>query len=333
MSGWLGQFLTKDEVTYGTPVTPLVGAGTKAWDINSESITVVPNIIKSNAIRRSTTAFVARSAQYVRYLGSPAGAAPMEVLSRGFGWWLKYMTGGVAGTAGPVDSAFTHTSTFGSLNGDAFTAQVGRPRFDSAASPTIDAYTYHGGKLTGWDLELEAGGILLFTPQMQFEEMDTTTALGTPSYPTAEPLIFCGGDVTIGGSSVNARKVKLSAGRSLTVEDRRVRATCAQVEPREDGERTYSVEVELDYDNRTQQARVESLTNAGSIAAVNFSAQGQTLVGATAKPSLSVAMATVMFMGDPVTISGPSGIRQVLKGEVLDTEPVITYVTLDATAT
>src|SRR5688500_1779191 len=108
-----------DEVTYGTAVTV-----TKFFEYNSESIEETAGRTEGNPMRAG---FTLRNDRFTPYFSGAARSIELDVMTKGFGYWLKHMTGAVA-TTGPAETVvYTHTGTFGDLLGDFFTCQVNRP--------------------------------------------------------------------------------------------------------------------------------------------------------------------------------------------------------------
>jgi len=138
MSGFLGQLGVKDEVTYGTLVTP-----DRFFEFLSEGLAAETGRVESPGIRAGTR--VLRSDRRVPYINGVTGSIELDVLSLGWSWWLKHMLGTVA-TTGPAEtSVYTHTGTVGDLTGDFFTLQVGVPQIGGA---TITPKTVTGCKVT-----------------------------------------------------------------------------------------------------------------------------------------------------------------------------------------
>lgn len=326
MSGFLGQLGVADESTYGTPVTV-----TRFFEFNSESIAVETGRVESPGIRAGTR--VLRSDRRVPYIMGGSGSVDLDVLSKGFGFWLKHMLGTVA-TTGPAETTvYTHTGTIGSLTGNSFTAQVGVPQIGGG---TVTPKTCHGGKVKSWELSCKAGETLKAKLDLDFEDVEHSTALATASYPTAmEPLTFIRGLVTVGGAQTDVAEFTVKGDNGLKVDRRYLRNSSLKKEPVEAGLRKITCDLTLDFDSLTHQNRVLSATATGAQAAVVLYCEGLTTIGSTLKPKLTITIPVVMFDGDTPTVSGPDVVPQKLKGVGLfdgTNSPVsVAYQTLDAT--
>jgi hypothetical protein len=136
------QLMVKNEVTYGTAVTP-----DRTFEFNSESISDSFGRTEGDPLRVGT--YVKRNDRFTPYYAGASGTIELDVMTKGFGWWLKQMLGNVA-TTGPTETTvYTHTGTMADLIGTAFTAQVARPFHPSG---TVQAFTFEGGKVASWEL-------------------------------------------------------------------------------------------------------------------------------------------------------------------------------------
>lgn len=328
MSGFLGQLGYVDESTYGTPVTV-----TKFAEFNNESIAVEVGRVESAGIRAGQRAM--RSDRRIPYIMGASGSFEIDVLSKGFGFWLKHMLGTVA-TTGPAEtSVYTHTGTLGTLTGDFFTLQVGVPQIGGGS---ITPKTCHGGKIKSWELTCAAGETLKFKADCDFEDLEHSTALATASYFTAmEPLTFIGGVATIGGTSTDITDFSVKCDNNLKVDRRYLRTSALKKEPVEAGMRAITAEMTLDFDSLTNQNRVLSATAAGAQANVVLFAQGVGTIGTTLRPRVTITMPGFMFDGDTPTVSGPDIVPQTLKGVALSTNATgddaisVAYQTVDVT--
>jgi hypothetical protein len=308
MSGFLGQLGYVDEVTYGTPVTV-----TKFAEFNSESLAVETGRVESPGIRASNR--MLRSDRRIPYIMGASGSVEFDAMSKGFGWWLKHMLGAV-GTSGPTESTvYTHTGTVGDLTGDFFTLQVGVPQIGGG---TITPKTVTSCKIKSWELSCKAGEALKFKADVDGQTLNHSTALATASYFTGmEPLTFIGGVVTIGGTSTDVTDFSVKVDNNLKVDRRYLRTSALKKEPVENGIRSVTADLTLDFDNLTNQNRVLSATAAGAQAAVVLYAQGIGTIGSTLNPRVTITLPVFMFDGDTPTVSGPEVVPQALKGVAL----------------
>ncbi len=297
-----------DEVTFGTPVTV-----TKFYEYNSESIELMQGRVESKGLR--ATRRVQRADRFEPFRRGAAGTVELDVPTKGFGYWLKHMMGTVASSAA-VDSNYTHTGTIGSLLGDFFTLQVNRPFNPSG---TAQAFTYHGCKVTGWELAMDLDGKLVCSLDIDAEDEDTTTGLATASYPSdARVFTFAGAALTIAATSVEVKNFRVSGSNGLNVNRRFLRSSSLKKEPVENEERSYEWEVEVEFESLTQYNRFRDGARASTLAAIVATFDGPIAHGGATLPRLTVTMPMCRFDKAPMNVSGPEALMQTLSGVALD---------------
>ena len=276
----------------------------------------------------------ARDDKFVPYLGEAVGTVTLDVLSRGFGYWLKHMLGAVA-TTGPTDSVYTHTATPADLLGTSFTAQLGKPFHPSG---TVQPFTYSGCKLSSWTLSCEPEGTLQCELEINAAVDNPATALATASFPasaTTEVLCWAGGVVQIGGTNVDVTSISISQDNSLNVDRRFQRGNTAKKE-QTGSKRTTTFEIGLDFSDLTQVNRAKSLTRAGALASISATWTGLILAGVSTYPSLQASMASCRFDDWEAPTNMDDGISLKLTGEVETPSAggnaiALAYKTLDST--
>jgi len=326
MSGFLGQLGFKAESTYGTGVTV-----DKFVEFNSESIAAELGRIESPGIRAATRTL--RSDRRVPYIMGASGSVEFDVLSKGFGWWLDKALGSVSTGSAAETVVYTHTGTIGSLTGKFFTAQAGVPQISGS---TVTPKTCTGGKVKSFELSCAAGEALKFSADLDFANIEHTTALASATYPTSmEVLTFIGGSLTVGGTATPITKFSVKVDNGLMTDRRYLQSSATKKEPVEAGLRKVDVELGLDFDSLTHQDRVLSATASGAQAAVVLTCAGIGTIGTTLKPTVTITLPVVMFDGDTPTVGGPDVVEQTLKGVGLfdgtNQAISIAYKTLDAT--
>lgn len=327
MSGVISQLGTVDEVTYGTPVTV-----TKFHEIVDENIQGQYARIESSSLRAASR--VQRSDRWALNPKGASGPVQLEVMSKGFGFWLKHMMGSVV-TTGPTETtAYNHSGRVAALTGDSFTLQVGRPDIADVIRP----FTYEGGKITGWELSNSVDGFLMCRLDCDFEAEGTATGLATASYPTGmEILNFVGGLITVGGSNFDATDITIRANNNLKTDRYFIRQNSLKKEPLENGAREYSVSMTCEFVDLVTYNRVAATTNAAAMGDVVAKWEGGLLAGATTiKAGLHCTMDTVRFDAFGPAVQGPELLTATLEGRVLDESGangpvVLDYKTLDVT--
>lgn len=316
-----------DESTYAGTPAPAV---TRFFEFNTEDIAETEGRTLSTGLRVGT--YVDRADRFTPYFEGAAGNVEMDVLTKGFGYFLKHMLGSVS-TSAVADSLYTHTGTMGDLWGDSFVMQVGRPLNPSG---TVQPFTYLGGKVTDWELANAVNGNLVLTLGTDFAQVDTTAGLATASYPSAmEPLTWAGGVVSVGGATVDVTEITIKGENALKTDRRFIRGNTDKKQPTS-GRRSVEVALKLDFESMAMRNRVHALTRSAAIGQVEAQWTAPTLAGTSSKPFLRANMPTVRFDEWKAAIGGPEGIDQEVTGVVVfdgTNSPVtIQYGSTDATA-
>lgn len=353
-AGWNGSFLvmqipstttavisTGTTLLTATTVQPTATAsgwaipGTPArfFEYNTETMKRVNGRSKSTAVRAGTR--VERSDRFVPYVTSSKGTISLEVLSKGFGFWLEHLLGAVA-TTGPTDSAYTHTATIADLVGKGFTLQINRPL--AAAGFTDQPFTWTGCKVAKWTLECDTQGLCVFTADIICQGELVNVVLATASYPAASELLsWVGGKVQINAVQVDVTKWKLSCDNMLDDSRLFLRENSLIKEPVEKDLRAITVEFTCDWDDLTHYQRFVATTASGALAAVIVEAKSPTMLGATpaSLPALRATM-TAVDLGDLSTgVAGQQEMSQAITGIVkfdgTNSALQLQYVTADST--
>lgn len=315
-----------NEVAYGTLLTP-----TKFIEFNQEGISETESRTEGDPLRVGT--FVKRNDRFTPYFGGAAGSVQFDVMTKGFGWFLQHMLGQVV-TTGPTETTvYTHTGTMADLLGKFFSLQVARPFHPTG---TVQPFAYLGGKCTKWQLSNSVDGNLVCDLDLDFQNVDTATALATAAYPASmENLTWAGGVVTIGGSSYDITEISMSGDNGLNVGRRQIRANTLKKEPT-GGRRELTWSMKADFDSMTQRNRAHATTRAGALAIITATWNGPTLLGTTLFPQLQVTIPAGRFDSWKAANDKPEGIDQELSGVGLydgSASPVtMVYKTADVTA-
>lgn len=314
------------ESTYGTPVTV-----TRFYDFNSESMKSQFGRINSTGIRTGLRA--QRSTAFTPYVIGAAGSIAMDVPTKNWGYWLRLILGATA-TGSVTDANYTHTGTFGDLTGDMFTMQIGRPFMGSA---TVQPFTYHGCKVAKWTLGCSKEQLLVFSADIDAEDVDTSTGLATASYVAGyDQFSFAGGSVTIGGAAVELESFEVSVDNNLKTDRRYIRGSALKKEPLENGFRNITWKARADFDALTQYNRYASTTAAGAISQIIATFDGPVAHGGTTLPRVEITIDAPRFDDASFNISSPNLLMQDLSGigmyDLTDSPVTVTYRTTDTTA-
>jgi hypothetical protein len=312
-----------NEVTYGTPLTV-----TRFFEYDSESVALQTGRVESPSLRSGTR--VLRSDRFEPYRMGAAGNVVMPVPTKGFGIWLTHMLGG-SSIGSVTDGNQTQTHVVGPLLGDFFTMQIGKPFNPSG---TVQPFTYHGCKVTGWTLSCDLDGFLTADIAIDAEDEDTSTALATASYPADfRCFSFTGAALTIASTSIEVRNFSVSGDNALDTNRRYLRNSALKKEPVENGMRTYEWSCTADFSDLTQYNRFSSATRAGAVAAIVATFDGPVAHAGTTLPRLEITIPVARFDDVSQNISGPEALTQDISGVALfdgTNSPVsITYRTSD----
>lgn len=322
------QLGVRDESTWGTAVTV-----DRFFPLISESMEPVVDKLETEARRAGL--LVQRSDISIPIYKGSAGSIEIPVMNRSFGWWLKHLLGGTA-TAGPTDSAYTHTGTVATLLNDSFTMQVNRPFHDSG---TNQAFTYEGCKIVSWELTAGVDEEVKLTAEVDAENESTGTSLASASYPTGLELLswaHASSQLTIAGTQVPITSFSLQCDNALKTDRHYIYGSGLKKQQVANGYRDIQFSLDCDFDSLTQYNRLRASTNAGQYAAIVVTLVAPTLIGSTTFPSLTITIPAARF--DQVTIDNSSmdpntqSISGVARFDGTNSPITLAYVTADATA-
>jgi hypothetical protein len=299
----------KKESVYGTPVVV-----DTFHEYDSEGIVPVVERFESAALR---TTRGPRDDRFIPSVVGYDGPLTIPVLTKGFGYWCEFLTGGDVTTTGPAETTvYTHTFNVGSLCDDSLTIQIDKPL--GVCGDDDQAFTYAGAKISEWTLTQEAGGVLMCEMQVMAQTGTTATAKATASFVTGNELIpWSNTSLTIGGTSVPVKSWSVSCNNQL--EDRRlINGTAYRAKPVETAYREITFSCTCDFEAlATIYNRVTSATAAGALAAVVITANGPTLLGSTIYPGLTITMPAVRFDEGFPTVTGPGMIEISASGKAM----------------
>lgn len=316
-----------DEVTYGTVVAP-----TEFFEFNEEDVSGVYERIESEGLRAGTK--VLRSDRWVPNPKGAEGGITMEVVDKGFDFWLNHMLGAVS--AGAVASGVKpYTGTIGEINGKSFSLQIARPASDGTNHP----FTYGGCKVAEWELLSAVDGVLQLavTVDAASESVPDGTeagvyALAVPAYPAdAKLLTFVGGTVEIGGTAFAVTETKVACNNGLKVDRYAMRGaqSTSKREPKEEAMRELTFELTGEFEGTEHSQRVAAAIAADAMATISLLWEGVAVAGGGV-PSLQVTVPVSRFDEAPANVGGSELIEQALTGKILDDDIEIVYTASEA---
>jgi hypothetical protein len=317
----------KTEVTYGTAVTP-----DRFYEYRSCGVRPRHGRIVSTGMRAGHR--VRRNDRQVPWKMGGSGPLSLEVLSKGFGWWLVHLLGTSATGAANGDGMYTHTGTVGSLKGDAFTFQENKP----FVGDSDQAFTFEGGKIPKWKIANKVGELLVADLELDFEDYATGTALASASYPagTVENLSFVGGFVQIADTDFAVTECEVTVDNGLNVDRRFLRSSGLKKEPLEGPFRAIGWKLVAEWEDLTQFNRYAAAVASSATAKVELEWRAPTAIGGTSYPGLKVTIDEASFDDVENPTTGPAELVQTLTGAGLydgSTAPItVEYFSADATA-
>ena len=333
MGGSSAQFMIGKETVYGTAVV-----ATKPFEIISEDFKGNYPRLQAEALSASFVDRADRSA--VMASKGAAGGVELEVLTKGFSAWLRYLMGDVTTSTVAEVTAYTHTAVISSLMGDMVTAQVGRPDNLDVVRP----WTYEGGKVTGFEISNQVDQTLRCKIDMDFEKESNPDApagayiLATNVPVTgAEVLTWAGGTVTIGGVVTDVSDFSVKVDNGLKVDTQYInKAAPGKREPTQNDKRKIEWAFKTPYVDNTFWEKVSAATNAGATAILSAKWEGPTLLGTTIYPSLTMQIPVGIFDDGGPVVAGPAALEQSFKGRGLfngtDSALSLVYVSADVTS-
>lgn len=171
-----------------------------------------------------------RSGQWSPGERTVGGYLGFELFPSGAGELFTLMLGSAVTTQVGVDR-YQHRFTPGSLNGLSATFQVGKP-----TTGIVIPFTYAGCKVASWELAVTAGEYA--TMGLQLAAISETTLIPfvplTP--PGRRPLFGSDAHITVDGSVLAGRRLRLNGDNALDIDRRPVASDSDTIrEPLEDG--------------------------------------------------------------------------------------------------
>ena len=291
---------------YGDAVTV-----TRFLEIAVESMKLDIDRIESKALRAGNRA--TRTDRWAAGRRQAAGDLSFELGSKGFGLPLGQCFGVDPVVTTPSGATSTRDQTFTVTTSDnanrSFTAQIGTPDVDG----TVQPFTYKGAKVVDWEITMENDGLGMLKMGTDAQDEATSIALASASYASSfELLYFSGGQMSIGGALVDARKVSLKGKMSYATDRFFLRTSTTaggatlKKEPIANDFMEITGELEVEFSALTHYNRFVN----GTLAQIVFAFQGSIIEaggGATINPrfGLTITLPNCRFDGETPDVKGP----------------------------
>ena len=305
------------EAAWGTPV-----AGVKDANILSESI-------KLNARKEvEDTLIAAKAASGKLLMGLDVSGEFTGILKpENAGYLLHLALGGTdtvqAGV--PVVNANTHTIVAAAANG-------AMPSFTVIVDRRVSIKKYSGCKMQSFRLEGAAGDYVRYTASILGKDEAVGTlagiALALKSFKTVNATL------TIGGTSISAKKVTLNIGNALQEVGQTYGTGLYKAEPIH-GTREITIDVELNYETVVDTIDTANYQTDTVVASIVWTMESPSYVTGTTPYKVTVTLNNVVIDGIERNVSGAAIIPARITGTataVGSTEPITASV-VDAQAT
>jgi hypothetical protein len=237
------------------------------------------------------------SARTVAVPTGAAGTVNLDVFNKGMGLLLRDM---FVTTTGPTQQGATTAwvATFATgAGGPTTSATIQQNRV--GVTGTSFAFTHLGCVCTGWELTNEVGGKLELVSNFDCQDVSTSVGAGTPVY-AATPTVFHWGNgvVTIAGSPVDMKSVRLAANYNMATDRRFLKGTTLKSKPVTAQLPTYEGTIDGEFLDLTQYNRFVS----GAEVTANWKWTGALIEGAH-NFEFQVDMPAIQFRGDSPEVS------------------------------
>lgn len=274
------------ESTYGTPATL-----TTAYEGKADSWKREQEVMESTGFRAGMHTKRDDRRKVVNMGGT--GSLEFDIQNKGFGFLLQAMLGATTGpTQNASTDAYTQThSTTADDPGDSYTVQVQRV---ASGSGLVKSFTHHGSTITGWSISQDVNGFAMASLTFDFEDVDTITADGTPSYPAStSPFDWTQCSVTVDGSSTLVTAFNVDAELGLKTDRRFLRGSELKKRPVRSSVPTFSGSMSAEYEGTT----LYDHWVAGDIVPIVATWTGSNIEGAY-DYELKITMAACQLTGD-----------------------------------
>lgn len=273
------------ESTYGTPV-----ATTRSFEAETDVFKRNMMPLVHRGFRAGQHADLSTRQKMIN--GGGATTVRVPLLTTGMGMLLRGLFGTVAIAQQGATTAWSQTYAFDDEEPAAsWTMQMVRALVDSTST---QAFTHHGCVATGWTFNQEKEALPNLEITVDFEDVDTTTAAGTPTYPTADMFAWDQCAVTIGGVAIEPHSFSLTCDLKVDTSRRHLRGSPLKKRPRRNGIPELSGSMVTDFTNLT---RYNAYANGTTEATLECAWTGAVISG-THNYDLRLTMPVIMWQNE-----------------------------------
>lgn len=314
-TGLASQVVVGAESTVGTAVTPA-----HAYEFDSESVNYAKNILQGTGLHGGGQ--YNRAARRVVSTVTAAGDITMEHTYNNMEFWWKNCLGNVvSGPTVQTTPAYKTIIANGGLQGSSITYQKGIPE---TSDGVVIPLTFNGGKIVGWEFNVAMGAIATLKATLDFWNVNTATALVTPSYIVPNPVwnfsqcaIKVGGTVStttgvtsISGGTALATLVNnftLTGTNPMNVTRYGLGNAGIKKEALENDYRTLSGSIGAEFTNRTE---LYDVFKANTSTPVELTFTSANFIVGAIPYSLDIILPACFFDTDDTSIGGPDIVPQ-----------------------
>ncbi len=273
------------ESVYGTPVAP-----TRSFEAEVDQFRRDMNRLQHRGFRAGQHADLSTRVKMINFGGSAEVRVPL--LTAGMGMLLKGLFGTVAIAQQGATAAWLQTYAMDDEEpATSWTMQMLRALVDSTAT---SPFTHHGCVATGWTFSQEKTALPNLAINIDFEDVDTSTAAGTPTYPTADMFAWDQCGVTINGTAIEPHSFSLTCNLALDTDRRHLRGNPLKKRPRRNGLPEITGSMVADFTNLN---RYTAYANGTTEATLEVAWTGAVIAG-THNYDLRLTMPVVMWQNE-----------------------------------
>lgn len=327
----------KKETTYGTAVTV-----DKFFEFTDEDLGWQPTFVDGSATRYGMR--VQASDRRVLVKDACGGSFTVEAMTKGLGALMEAALG--VGTSTLIaGSAYQQLFTPTTAGMPSYTIQKGIPPLGGGA---VQPQTYSGMVCTGFEFNVDNGGVPTFKYNWEGKNLETATAYTAASYPASNGLLtFVNGTITVGGSVTVPTTTALATGGTSVANVRSATFSWDNNTDKEGynfgsagkrgrapvlGLRSGSGTLVVDY---TDNVLRDAYLNQTDLAVV-LTFTGTTLISGTSYPTIQLTLPCIRLNGEMPKAAGGDVITQSIEFNVYDNrvaaEPVYVAIVTAETA-
>lgn len=280
------------ETTYGSATT----SSARAFENKADTFQRDMEYIESVGMRKDMQTI--RSDRHDSISLGASGSIELDVLNKGLGLLLQ---GSLGTSSGPTQQSATtaYLQTFESGADSAnvsYTVQMGK----TTSAGSTQSFTYEGSVITGWNISQDLGAATSMTFNFDCENEQNSTALATPSYPTAaDPFNYTMSTIEVDDSAVSTfTSFSLDADLALATDRRFLKGSATKSQPKRNGVPSYTGTITGEF---ADMSSYEDFIN-GTQVKLEFICTGAT-IESSEKYLFHVTMPKVVFTGSTPTVS------------------------------